>query len=45
MLPRNIYHYTRLDTGLEKILSSNKIRLGLLGNTNDPRETKPWELM
>jgi hypothetical protein len=40
----NIYHYTRLETALEYILSKKTLRLGSLGKTNDPRESKPWNI-
>lgn len=41
-IPDRVYHYTSLSTALEHILPSKKIRLGSLGCTNDPRETKYW---
>ncbi len=44
-IPPDIYHYTKLNTALKRILPSRKFRLGLLGNTNDPRETKPWDMV
>lgn len=37
-----VYHYTRLETFLERILPTSKLRLGLFLNTNDPRESKVW---
>jgi len=35
-----LFHYTRTSIALERILSSGKLRLGLLKDTNDPREYK-----
>lgn len=40
MTPNEVCHYTKKDTALEKILSGRKIKFGLLGLTNDPKETK-----
>lgn len=40
--PDIVYHYTSRETALEKILPTKKLRIGSLGNTNDPRETKEW---
>jgi len=40
MIPKELCHYTKRDTALEKILFGGKIRLGLLGLTNDPKESK-----
>lgn len=37
-----LFHYTTLETALEKIFPSRKLRLGLLSSTNDPRETINW---
>ncbi|QGQ25616.1 DUF2971 domain-containing protein [Gimesia benthica] len=37
-----VYHYTSRDTALEHILTGASIRLGLLRNTNDPRENRTW---
>lgn len=37
-----VAHYTSADTALDLILSSNRIRLGPLAATNDPRETTMW---
>ncbi|MHB1099304.1 MAG: DUF2971 domain-containing protein [Burkholderiales bacterium] len=41
-IPKRIYHYTSRATALEHILPTKKIRIGSLGLTNDPRETKEW---
>jgi hypothetical protein len=35
-----IFHYTRLPTAIEKILSDGRFRLGQLRDMNDPREYK-----
>ncbi|MCE9644709.1 MAG: DUF2971 domain-containing protein [Chloroflexi bacterium] len=40
MIPRELCHYTKKDTALEKILFKRQIRLGQLGLTNDPKESK-----
>src|SRR5215467_10292150 len=40
MIPNELCHYTRRETALEKILFNKTIRLGKLGLTNDPKETK-----
>jgi len=37
-----LYHFTSLETALEKILPTGKLRLGPFLKTNDPRETKEW---
>lgn len=37
-----IYHYTKLDTALEKILPNQKLRLSPLENMNDPQESHGW---
>lgn len=37
-----VYHYTKRETALERILFSGKIMLNQLKNTNDPREYKNW---
>jgi hypothetical protein len=42
MTYQGICHYTKLKVALEKILPSKKLRLGQMGVTNDPRESKPW---
>jgi len=44
MIPKELCHYTKKDIALEKILFSKKIKLGQLGFTNDPKESKPKEL-
>lgn len=42
MIPAHVYHYTTRSAALELILPSRSIRIGSLGETNDPRETKDW---
>jgi hypothetical protein len=42
MIPNEVFHYTKRDTALEHILLDKKIRLGQIGLTNDPRESKEW---
>lgn len=37
-----LYHYTSLDTALNFILPSGKLRLSSIVRTNDPRETQDW---
>ncbi len=39
-VPEDIYHYTKRKIALEYILFNKKIRFNLIGNTNDPKETK-----
>lgn len=41
-IPTEVCHYTTKEKATEKILDSKKIRLGQLGFTNDPRESKDW---
>lgn len=36
--PDLVFHYTKLDVGLQAILGQNKLKFGLLGNSNDPFE-------
>ena len=38
-IPEEVCHYTKMQTALEKILSTRKIRLGEITSTNDPLET------
>jgi len=38
MIPKELCHYTKKDVALEKILFGKKIKLGLIGLTNDPKE-------
>lgn len=40
MLSSDVFHYTRREIALEKILPERMIRLGQIGFTNDPRESK-----
>lgn len=42
MIPNELVHYTKKETALERILYEKKIMFGVLGKTNDPRETKNW---
>jgi len=39
-----ICHYTKREVAMEKILVTKQLRLGQIGQTNDPRESKPWEI-
>lgn len=41
-IPNKLFHYTKRELALEYILPTLLIRLGLLGQTNDPREVKEW---
>ena len=41
-IPEELFHYTTRVAALEYILPTQRIRLGLLGKTNDPREMKDW---
>ena len=43
-IPEEIFHYTKMETALLKILSEKKLRLSQMGLTNDPRESKPWNI-
>lgn len=43
-IPDEVFHYTKMQTAIEKILVSKKIMFGQVGLTNDPRETKEWSL-
>lgn len=40
MIPKELCHYTKRETALEKILFGRKIKFSQLGLTNDPKETK-----
>jgi hypothetical protein len=40
MIPKELCHYTNRETALEKILFNKQIKIGKLGLTNDPKETK-----
>ena len=42
MIPNELVHYTNKEIALEHILYEKKIKFGLLGMTNDPKETKEW---
>jgi hypothetical protein len=42
LIPTEVCHYTSKETAMKHILESKKIRLGRLGLTNDPRESKRW---
>lgn len=37
-----VYHYTSVETALEKIFPSGKLRMGVFSAVNDPRESKDW---
>lgn len=39
-----VYHYTKREAALEKILPTGKIMLNVLGKTNDPREYLDWSI-
>lgn len=41
-IPKRLYHYTRREVALEKILPQRALKLGSLGETNDPREMQEW---
>ena len=41
---RFVYHYTKRDAALEKILPTGKIMLNVLEKTNDPREYLDWSI-
>ena len=42
LLHENLYHYTRAETLIKKILPSMEIQFGSYQNLNDPREAKTW---
>src|SRR5512139_2073937 len=42
MIPKEVCHYTKKNIALEKILFEKKIKFGLLGLTNDSKESK-WK--
>ena len=44
MIPKEIFHYTKKDIALEKILYDKKIKIREFASTNDPRESKEWAL-
>jgi hypothetical protein len=44
-IPQYVCHYTKLETALEHILPEKRLKLSPLGKTNDPRESKPWNLL
>lgn len=37
-----LYHFTKTETAVEKILSTGKLQMGAFLETNDPRETQEW---
>lgn len=39
MIPKELCHYTKRDTALEKILYEGKIKFNQIGRTNDPKES------
>ena len=41
-VPKRVYHYTSSCVAINHILPSRSIRIGSLGATNDPRETREW---
>lgn len=40
-----VYHYTKRDIALEKILADRTLRLGPFASVNDPWESKDWNLV
>lgn len=44
MIPEFLFHYTKREIALEKILFDKKIKIGQVGRTNDPKESEPWPL-
>jgi hypothetical protein len=38
-----VYHYTKASTALDHILKNGTLQFGAYTNSNDPKETKPWE--
>ncbi len=40
MIPEEVCHFTKTETALEKILVEQKLKIGRLRFTNDPRESK-----
>ena len=42
VIPTEVCHYTSEETAIKYILKNKEIRLGRLGLTNDPRESKRW---
>lgn len=40
-----LYHYTTIETALEKILPNGNLRFSEIINTNDPRERKNWNFV
>lgn len=43
-IPKRLYHYTSRESLLEGILPANRLRVGSLQFTNDPRENRPQGL-
>src|SRR5688572_10167564 len=44
-IPQRVYHFTQGGTALRHILPNRTLRIGSLGETNDPRETKEWGVL
>lgn len=40
-----LYHYTRLETAIEKILPTLKLRMSPFSQMRDPRESKAWPVV
>jgi len=40
MIPKEVFHYTKTSTALEKILFKKQLMIGQLKYTNDPKESK-----
>lgn len=43
-IPKDLFHYTKMETALEKILPNKSLKISPIGFTNDPRETKSWSI-
>jgi len=43
-IPQDIFHYTRMETALLRILPERKLLISPIGLTNDPKETKSWSI-
>jgi hypothetical protein len=39
-----LYHYTRLDTALQRIVPSQELKLGPFSSMRDPRESADWSI-
>lgn len=43
MIPEEVCHFTKAETAIDKILLENKLKIGQLRYTNDPRESRTKE--